>query len=121
MLYDSGVLYVCNLSDTAEAGMMPVQRLVRVNKYWYGERTVGYTRFYTALGANEQIDLLVRIPQDRRIRIGQYAELGNGEQYRITYVSNGVDDSSNRWTDLTLRRLEEFYDVADSVSTPDET
>ena len=111
MLYDSGVLYVCKLTNTAEPGFMPVEKLKAFNKFWYGERTVGYNRYYAAKGANQQIDLLVRIPQDRSIQIGMFVVLGNGDQYRIDNIANGTEDDGLRWTDLTLVRLEDFYDV----------
>lgn len=113
MLLDDGVVYLCNLIDTAPNGKKPVFRLSRVKKYWYGERTVGYTRFYEAKGVNEQVDMLIRILHDRNARIGMYAVLGNEEQYRITQVQQIVDDENGlRFTDLTLSRVEEYYELA---------
>lgn len=111
MIYDSGVLTVCALKNTAEAGEMPVEKLIPIKKFWYGERTVGFNRFYAAQGANQQIDLLVRIPSCRRIRAGMYAVLGNGSQYRIDYIAQGGDEDELRWTDLTLSKLERNYDL----------
>lgn len=113
MLLDDGVLYLCTLTNTADPGAMPVQRLTKVAKYWYGERTVGYNRLYAARGVNEDIDMLVRIAHTRAVRAGMYAVLGNGEQYRINAVQQVEDDSTGlRATDLSLRRLEENYELS---------
>lgn len=125
MLLDDGVLYICTLETESEGGSMPVENLKRTKRYWFGERSVGYSRQYAAKGAGEQIDMLVRIPHDRGVRIGMYAILGNGEQFRIENVQNGEEYSyfysatgqestgGLRYTDLTLRRLDRLYDVAE--------
>lgn len=112
MILDSGVLFICRLDNVAENGRKPVMQLTKISKYWYAERTVGYNRQYLAKGVNEQVDMLVRIPHDRGVRIGMYAMLGNGEQFIIDNVSMIRDDYTNlRFTDLSLRRLEQLYDV----------
>lgn len=128
-MFDSGTLFVCNLTNTAENGDMPRYELERVNKYWFENRYIGYNRSYTAMGVNERIDMLVRIPRDETVRIGQYVELGNGDQYRISLISHGLDvnprtksvDSKYyrtptlvglKYTELTLVRLDTNYDVA---------
>ena len=41
------------------------------------------------------------------------ALLGNGDQFRIANVTHAYDsDSRLRFTELTLERLEDFYNVA---------
>lgn len=113
MLLDDGVVYLCNLTNTAPNGRKPVFKLTKVKKYWFGERTVGYSRYYEAKGVNEQVDMLIRIPHDRHARIGMYAVLGNEEQFHITNVQQIIDDDNGlRYTDLTLSRIEEFYELA---------
>lgn len=128
-MFDSGTLFVCNLTNTAEKGDMPKMQLEKVNKYWFENRYVGYNRSYTAMGVNERVDMLVRIPRDESVRIGQYVILGNGEQLRIDLVSHGQDVNPRtktvnqnyyrqptivglKYTELTLSRLDENYDVA---------
>lgn len=125
---DDGVLYICNLVNEAENGDMPREVLQIVNKHWFEERVIGYGRFYSAQGVNQRVDRLVRINLDNNIRIGQYAVLGNGEQFRIDMVSNGQEvfertkliDSKyyrqpkivgNKYTEITLSRVENYYDV----------
>ena len=41
-----------------------------------------------------------------------YALLDTGEQYRIDNVQHLLDDDGLRVTDLTLRRVEQLYDVS---------
>lgn len=108
---DDGVLFICDLANIAENGLMPVQALQPVTKYWFKFRTVGMNRQYLAKGVNEQVDFLVSVPFDINIRIGQYAVLGNGDQFRITTVSHYDEDTEIRRTDLALMRLEDYYAV----------
>ena len=112
--FDSGIVYLCRLTNVAQPGLKPVEVLTRIDRAWYSERTVSFRRQYAAKGVNEQIDLLVRIHYNPKARIGMYAVLGNGDQFRIDNVSNGFDDPSMlRYTELTLSRLEDFYDLSD--------
>ena len=114
---DNGILYICRLENVAEDGDMPSEKLVKINRHWYEERVIGMNRQYLAKGVNEQIDLMARIHHARKVRIGMFAVLGNGEQYRITNVTHITDGL--RYTDLTLERLDEFYDVAtETEDTP---
>ena len=123
-----GVLYVCNLSNTSENGDMPKEVLTKVNKYWFEIRPISFSRQYQAKGINEQVDMVARVNQDTSIKIGQYAVLGNGEQYRIDNISHSQESFTRtrtidskyyrqpmivglKYTDLTLSRLEENYEL----------
>lgn len=111
---DSGMVQVCTLSNTAEPGRMPVDRLSPVFADYFEERTVGYNRFYEAQGVNEQIDMLIRIGRTTSARIGMYAVLTMSEndgQYRITNVQQLLDADGLKCTDLTLSRMDNLYDV----------
>ena len=112
MLLADGVLKIYRLTDTSESGSMPKEALVRTSDmdFFYSNRTVGYTRQYAAMGADQRIDRLVRI-WDTPVEIGQYVVLDNTDQYRIDNVQLIVDDEGLRVVDLTLRKLEENYDV----------
>ena len=112
MLFDAGTLTLCRLENTAKPGEMPREQLVPLRQCFYGERTVGYGRQYAARGVNEQIDVLARIWQDRGARVGMYAVLENGEQYRINNAQQLLDDDGLRVTDLSMERIENLYDVA---------
>ena len=115
MLFDAGVVSLCNLVNTAPAGRMPAERLVKVSEAYFGERTVGYGRYYAAQGVNEHVDLLIRSWRMPEARIGMYAVLSqsdNDGQYRITLVQHTIDENGLKVTDLTLRRMERNYELA---------
>lgn len=113
MLLDSGMLTVCTVKDVTVPGKMPVKKLIPGEQHYYGERVVGYGRQYAARGVSEQVDILARIWQDRSIRIGMYALLENGEQYRIGNVQHLKDEDGLLVTDLSLERLDDLYEIAE--------
>lgn len=107
-----GILWICTLQNVAEAGYMPVDKLVPTEEAYYRKRTVGYNRMYAALGANKSIDMLVRC---FNISVPEYArELyvvfpdDNSVQYRVSMIQEIVDEGA---VDLTLERMEDLYDV----------
>ncbi len=118
-LMDDGVVTICDLINTAEAGDMPVYRLSGLFTQYYAERTISLTRSYLAKGVDERVDMVIRIANERqRPHIGQYAilryydeqENENGDQFRIDLVQPMTDDDGLKVFDLTLSRLEENYD-----------
>lgn len=112
---DDGILKFCELTNTAAAGRMPVEQLVTVGTAYYGRRTVGVTRMYAAAGANRSIDVLVRcyntptVPDGSDGKPALFVILEDGKQYRIDMIQEQTDLDA---VDLTLVRLEDFYDVA---------
>lgn len=115
MLHDSGLLTFCRLKNTAPNGAMPREQLVSVSEQYYGERTIGFGRQYAAKGVSEQVDLLAEVWQDRSIRIGMYAVDDLGDQYRIDNVQHTTDDDGILITILTLRRLDDLYDLSEEA------
>lgn len=120
MLLDSGLVSICELKNTADNGDMPVEELVELCKQYFGERSIGLTRSYLAKGADEQVDMVIRIYHEGvRPRIGNYAiltnydsqENSNGDQYQINLVQPTTDDDGLKCYDLTLQRIEEYFDV----------
>ncbi|MBQ6322595.1 MAG: hypothetical protein IJI24_06955 [Lachnospiraceae bacterium] len=104
-------LALYSLQNVAGKGLMPDEKLVKYADEYYGERTVGYNRQYAAFGADQRIDMLVRIWRNDAARIGHYAILEDGNQYRIDNVQHLKDGDGLEVTDLTLRRLEDNYNV----------
>lgn len=112
MLLNNGTVTLCKLKNKASKGNAPRNQLVPFARFWYGERTVGYGRQYAAKAVNEQVDMLIRIRGTSEPKIGQYAVLGNGDQFRIQNIAQLHDEATNlKVTDLTLQRLEDYYDV----------
>lgn len=106
---DMGILTLYNLDNIAAPGRMPEEKLVPVGIAYYAEKTVGYNRIYAAKGADERIDMVVRCYNTDIPHNAKYVILEDGEQYQITVKQNIVDEGA---TDLTLVRVEGYYDVA---------
>lgn len=105
---DAGILTLYSLTNTAAIGDKPIEKLVKVGEAFYAERTVGYNRIYAAMGANERIDILVRCYNTDIPYSAKYVILEDGEQYQISVKQKIVDEDA---TDLTLVRMEKYYDV----------
>lgn len=133
-MFDSGVLFICDKENVADNGDMPVEALLKRNKFWFERRTIGINRQYLAKGVNERVDMVVRVRGTQNISVHQYCVLGNGDQYRITLVSHGHNTSEftrmvNQkyyktariveldYTELTLMKLEKNY----AISTDEDT
>lgn len=111
---DDGIVYLATLTNTAAAGLKPEYSLTKISRSWYEERAIGFRRQYAAKGVNEQVDMLIRIHYNPKARIGLYAILGNGEQFRITNVMHGKDDETMlRFTELTLTRMDQLYEITE--------
>ena len=114
MTLDSGTLEIKSLVNTAQPGLMPSVSETRVARYDYGERTVGSSRYYTAKQADEQIDMLVRIPRDYSARTGDrvyltpFAYPAPSFPYMIVQIQQTDDeDTGLPATDLSLRAMRE--------------
>lgn len=108
-----GILNICILQNTANAGYMPVDKLVTVQTAYYRKRTVGYNRMYAAMGANQSIDMLVRcfncsVPDYVR-ELYVYFPDDNSVQFRVSAIQEIVEEGA---IDLTLERMETLYEVA---------
>lgn len=119
-VYDDGGVKICALINTADAGDMPAYKLKVLIDQSFEEQSIGVTRAYLAKGADELVDMVIRIHDEWvRPKAGQYAVLYDyqyqeneaGDQYRITLVQPSRDEDNLHCFDLTLARLEENYAV----------
>ena len=112
-MMDSGTCRIYTVTDAAENGEMPNPTLHEYGDYeWsFEDRMISYSRQYAAMGADQQIDRIIRIWRTP-VRIGDVVVIGD-EQYRIDNVQPTLDDDSLQVVDLTLRRLEGNYDTAE--------
>lgn len=107
-MIDNGLLTLYALDNVADPGDMPREALAEIGKAYYSERTVGYNRLYAALGADQQIDMLVRCHNIEIPAKAGYVILEDGEQYRISAKQKIVGRDA---VDLTLVRVEDYLDV----------
>lgn len=106
---DGGIVNLYALVNTAVPGFAPVEKLSKVGEAFYSYSTAGVTRIYAALGANRQIDLLIRCWNMVNLPAGAlYAIPEDGSQYRIDVAQPIYDEDA---IDLTLVRMENYYDV----------
>jgi hypothetical protein len=112
-MMDSGTCRIYTVTDAAENGEMPAPTLHEYGDYeWaFEDRMISYSRQYAAMGADQQIDRIIRIWRTP-VHIADVVVIGD-EQYRIDNVQPTLDDDSLQVVDLTLRRLEENYDIAE--------
>lgn len=112
MLFE-GKVKICSLQNIAAKGRMPMELLVEKSEAYYGERVVGFSRQYAALGVDQRVDKLIRIWRDEAITVHDYAILDDDmkEQYRIDNVQHLLDEDGLKVTDLTLYRMEQNYDL----------
>ena len=112
-MMDSGTCRIYTVTDAAGNGEMPNPTLHEYGDYeWaFEDRMISYSRQYAAMGVDQQIDRIIRIWRTP-VRIGDVVVI-DGEQYRIDNVQPTLDDDSLQVVDLTRRRLEENYDIAE--------
>lgn len=119
---NDGIIGVYRLQNTADAGYMPQMQLVKLFDAYFSRQRVGVTRLYAALGANAQLDAVFRL-WNTRIDEAMPKDLfavfspsggtvaGDAEQYRITLAQDVVERDA---VDITVERLDKFYDIAAS-------
>lgn len=116
MILDDGTMEIGITENRAAQGRTPKMVIAsRFEPVFYGELNIGYKRQYAAMGVSQQVDKLVRIWQDRRIRIGMVAIVDGAEQYRIDNVQHLLDEHREPVTHLTLRRLDKLYELDDDA------
>lgn len=118
-MMDAGHVKIYSLENVAQPGFMPREEMTLVCEADFSEQYIGYGRQYAAKGVNEQIDAIVRIWREPSVRIGMVAlltdyegqENDSGDQYHIDNVQPTLDDDGLKTTDITLSRLEDYYDI----------
>lgn len=109
---DGGIVNLYTLTNTAANGAMPSLKLVAAGSAYYSYRTAGVMRRYEAKGNNADFDYVIRVWNMTALPSGcEYAIPEDGEQYRIDPAEPIYDEDA---IDLTLTRLEEYYNVADA-------
>ena len=113
MLLNAGIATIWRAVNTAPAGDMPdMQYTQQYFQSFYGDKTVGITRFWTAKAHDDQADFLIEIQRNSGIKTSDRCQLepnfdeGNAGYYRILQVQHLLNDDGLPVTDLTLERIE---------------
>ena len=116
MTFDSGILSIYRMQNTARPGYKPTLEPVLVTKYYYQNEQIGITRYYQSLQAQAKVDWLVSIPGwDGDVSQNDICVLDaadGGKQYRIDLIQPTLDESNLKIRKLTLIRLGEDYAIS---------
>ena len=109
MILDSGIAVFFHTETAAEPGNLPGYKRTEFHRAWYGERTVGFSRFFTAKQSNVKVDLLIRIlrpPPDVVFEAEDVCELPDGFTYRVIQCQHLRDEESGEdVADISLERI----------------
>lgn len=114
MNLDAGIAIIYRQTDArAQKWEMPeMTSKTEIFRSYYGEKTVGFSRYYTAMQNNDQADLLIEIIRCGKIfatdicTLEPFGTSGAEGTFKITQVQHVLDDDGIAMTDLTLQRLE---------------
>lgn len=115
MTYSDGILKIYETINAAEPGMKPVLKLREGESCYFGFATLGITRYYTAMQAQQLIECVVRIPDWTSAKVTDICILEDGTQYRIAMLQKERDENGLKMSRLSLERLGEGeeYDFED--------
>lgn len=117
MLLDSGIATIWRGTNTAPAGDMPViEYTIQFFQSYYGDKTVGINRYWTAMAHDDRADLLVEIQRNSgistadRCEISPVLDIESAGMYKIIQVQHLLDEDGQPVTDLTLERIHAIDD-----------
>lgn len=105
---ECGLLTIYQIENIALKGRMPSEQLVEVESAYYQELRVGVTRLYAALGANRQIDALLRVFNTDVVVNGMVVIPEDDYQYQVEAIQKNIGQDS---IDITLKRVDEYYEI----------
>lgn len=124
MELNDGVATIIRGQNTAENGEMPnIEYTLEIFSSYYGEKTIGFTRFFTAKANDSQADLLIEIQRCGSIRdsdicrLSSFKDSGISGDYVIVQVQNMLNDDDQPMTDLTLQRISPIEGVDNGIDS----
>lgn len=109
--YNDGVLSVYTIGNISLPGNMPKEGLtLKVGPLRYEERTVGMSRFWSAMQAKAKVEQMLRVPRINAISTQDVVIPNDGEQYKIIQIQyrQEVEPPS---MDLSLERVDSDYEI----------
>ena len=109
--FDDGQIDVYRTMNTAANGAMPVETPTLLFSEYFGFSVLGASRYYAALQANQQIELVVDIPDWPDVNVTDLAKLQDGIMahegifYRIVMVQPQTGMNGLRFTRLSLAKV----------------
>lgn len=100
--YNDGMVTVYRVEDEAQPGYLPKEKLIKLVKLPYAQRSLGFKRYYSAKQNQTQIKRILRVPESS-VKITNLDKVitEDGSEYRIDLVQP-VPDVRPPSLDLTL-------------------
>jgi hypothetical protein len=109
--FNDGVLSVYKVGNIAEDGDKPKQGLtLKQGGLRYEERTVGMSRFWTAMQNNSKVEQMLRVQRINGISLHDVAIPRDGDQYDIIQIQF-IKDVEPASMDLSLQKVSAAYDI----------
>lgn len=112
-MLDSGVATVWRAELISQPGEKPKESFTQeFFKSYYGDKTVGLTRYWTAKAHDSQANFLVEIQRNAgittadRCQLAPYLDVEAAGYYKILQVQHLLDENGLPVTDLTLERID---------------
>lgn len=102
--FNSGVVTLYRLTDTAKPGYLPHPEPVRTAVLRYEEQRLGLTRYYAAQQNNVDVERVVRVPRGAGIAAQDIAVTEDGQEYAVDMVQT-VEGVFPPCLDLTLAKV----------------
>ena len=112
--FNSGLVKIYSVENTAPPGYKPVEKLVYKLTLRYEEQRLGIQRFYSGQQNQSQIERVIRVPRAGGVNNQNVAITEDGHRYRIDLVQ-AVMEVYPPSLDLTLARLDQDYELDDEI------
>ncbi len=110
-VFNDGIVTIYSVDNIAEKGNKPKEGLTKkVGPLRYQKRTVGMSRYWTAMQAQVRVDQVIRVPQISSISTQEVAIPIDGLQYKIVQIQH-IEDVQPPSMDLSLERIDANYDI----------
>lgn len=113
MLLNDGIAKILRCENNAKPGQLPKPLWgTQVFASYYGNKTVGVQRYWTAAAHDDRADLLIEIQRCAAISTADHCVLqpvldeAVAGVYKIIQVQHLLDEDGQPVTDLTLERIE---------------
>ena len=104
--YPDGIVKLYHEENQAKPGNMPKEGLRYRLTLRYRRKTVGMTRYYTALQQQQRIDEMIRCPLEPSVSVRDIAEVYPGGKRYIVRQVQYPENTTVPMMDLALERLE---------------
>lgn len=112
MTFDDGIVTIYDVQNGAKPGDLPINVLVNPIQFHFAEQTLGVTRYYEAIKANQLIERVITI-YPGNVTTNQVAIFEDGSQYSIRMIQRENDDFGIKILRLSLERNGQNYEIAE--------